>query len=283
MMLPNKIDREGPPCPLLFRQGSLYNLTLDEINIQLRNMGKPLNTMNLDELVKNVIATEESQLMQNPSSSASSSSSSCSAASANVKLNQALSKKTIDEVWSEIVDQECGNVVNNSTTRRQVTLGETTLEEFLIRAGVLSLGNQESITNPRPLSIFDSTVLVKQQESDWLQFQMDPGGHDQHQVNIPMPIQAGMDSHFQVSNIGFENQVMDVSYLDNQLELPIALQDGDATSSDPHLAIERKRQYTEEMMEKSIQRRQRRMIKNRESAARSRARKQVDTRHHLAY
>ncbi|KAL3514040.1 hypothetical protein ACH5RR_026757 [Cinchona calisaya] len=293
MMLPNKVgNNEGPPCPILITQeGSLYNLTLDEINCQLGNIGnsKPLNTMNLDELVKNVISAEDGhdhdhELIKNHSSSASSSSS--SSASANVKSNNALSKKTIDEVWNEIVDQECGNVnnanVNCSSTRRQLTLGETTLEEFLIKAGVISLGNQESVTNVQPLSVFDPMVLVKQQPSDWLQFDMDSSQNrhqNHHQVNIPiMPIQAGLilddSSHFQVSSdIGF----MDVGYLDNsnQMELPM-----DATSSinNPYLGIERKRRFTEEMMEKSIQRRQRRMIKNRESAARSRAKKQAYTK-----
>ncbi|MCI26063.1 abscisic acid-insensitive 5-like protein 2-like, partial [Trifolium medium] len=37
---------------LLSRSGSLYNLTLDEVQNHLGNLGKPLGSMNLDELLK---------------------------------------------------------------------------------------------------------------------------------------------------------------------------------------------------------------------------------------
>ncbi|KAI5654768.1 hypothetical protein M9H77_31955 [Catharanthus roseus] len=93
-------------------------------------------------------------------------------------------------------------------------------------------------------------------------------------------IQGGIvDSHFQVSEIGYDtHQVFDAGYLENQLELPIPLRKMEPAYSESHLGGEIKQPYTDEMMEKSIERRQRRMIKNRESAARSRARKQAYTK-----
>ncbi|XP_071925474.1 ABSCISIC ACID-INSENSITIVE 5-like protein 3 [Coffea arabica] len=287
MMLPNKVDHEGlAPFPILLRQGSMYNLSADEVNSQFGNMSKPSNTMNLDELVKNVISTEEGHdhLIQDHSSSVSSSSSSSSSSLASVdvkKLDRPLSKKTIEEVWNEIVDRECADLNGNIdySARRQLTVGETNLEEFLIRAGVLSLGNQQSITNPPPLSVLDPLVLVKQQSSDWIKFDMEhgQGQEQQHQVIFPTPIHARMDaSYFPVSDTGFENhpQVGDVSCdLEKQMGIPMEA----ASSSNPHLETERKRRHSDEMMERSYQRRQRRMIKNRESAARSRARKQAYT------
>ena len=42
------------------RQGPLYNLTLDEVHNQLGNLGKPLGSMNLDELLKSVWSAEAS-------------------------------------------------------------------------------------------------------------------------------------------------------------------------------------------------------------------------------
>ena len=42
----------------LSRQGSLYSLTLDEVQNQLGNLGKPLSSKNLDELLRSVGAVE---------------------------------------------------------------------------------------------------------------------------------------------------------------------------------------------------------------------------------
>lgn len=65
--------------------------------------------------------------------------------------------------------------------------------------------------------------------------------------------------------------VMDVSFPENQVALTSPSM---GTLSDPQ-SLGRKRGASEYMIEKTVERRQKRMIKNRESAARSRARKQV--------
>jgi ABA responsive element binding factor len=82
------------------RQGSVYSLTLTEVETQL---GEPLRSMNLDELLRTVLPAAAG-----PSSSAA--------------------KKTVDEVWRDI--QSAGGGA------RQPTMGEMTLEDFLSRAGV---------------------------------------------------------------------------------------------------------------------------------------------------
>lgn len=72
---------------------------------------------------------------QNPPSSSLSASASSSSASiflGNFYLNKNLnSKKPIDDqVWGEIADQECPNTT--TINKRQPTLGEKTLEKFLL-------------------------------------------------------------------------------------------------------------------------------------------------------
>jgi ABA responsive element binding factor len=236
MVHPNKAqDPEFPP--LLARQGSLCNLTFDEVQTLLRNhVCKPLNNMLLDELLRNIIRIEESQY--------SSSSSSASFFLWNLSLNVALSKKTVDEVWKDIV---------NEVDDQKSTLGETTLEEFLVRAGVV---------NSRPIMGIDPmSVMVSQQAADSLQFQ---------QI-------TELDSNFVFCDQSvYENPVVDIGYSDNHLGMSMPMPAISSTSSGSQVATERKRRCPDEMMEKTIERRQKRMIKNRESAARSRAKKQVN-------
>ncbi|KAK9283001.1 hypothetical protein L1049_011228 [Liquidambar formosana] len=47
----------------LVRQNSMYSLTLDEVQNQLGDLGKPLSSMNLDELLKNVWTAEANHSM----------------------------------------------------------------------------------------------------------------------------------------------------------------------------------------------------------------------------
>ncbi|OMO94147.1 hypothetical protein COLO4_16511 [Corchorus olitorius] len=273
MMSPDRA--EGQQFHPLARQSTLYNLTFDEVQSQLGNyIGKPLNAMNLDELLKSVIAVEEGGLMQNPSSSSSSSSAASSFFLGNFNLNGRLSKKTVDEVWKEIVDHgNVNNAMNNQFVQHhhQLTLGETTLEDFLVRAGVINTGAQNGVINPQQYMTIDPMAVVSQQ-ADWLQYQMS-AVQQQQQQQITM-----MDSNFSVPHHEsvYENQVVDVGFPENQLAMTVPLPSMSATSSDSQANTSARRRRYSDVMEKTIERRQKRMIKNRESAARSRARKQVD-------
>ncbi|XP_041013507.1 ABSCISIC ACID-INSENSITIVE 5-like protein 3 isoform X4 [Juglans microcarpa x Juglans regia] len=255
MVSPNNA-REPYFPPLLARQCSLYNLTFDEVQRQLGNIGKPLNRMNLDELLRNVILVEEGRLVQNNSSS---SSSSASFFLGNLNLNGTLSRKTVDEVWKEIVHRQHVNEVANQSVHQQLTLGETTLEEFLVRAGVI---------NPQPIMAIDPMVMVSPQ-TNWLPFQMAAVQQQELQMTV-------LDSNFNVSESVYENPVVDMGFSENQLAMPAPMPSISSTCSDSHLAAQRKLRCSD-VMEKTIERRQKRMIKNRESAARSRARKQAYT------
>ncbi|KAK4404650.1 ABSCISIC ACID-INSENSITIVE 5-like protein 2 [Sesamum angolense] len=53
-----QVQTLDPKSNPLARQGSLYSLTLDEVQNQLGDLGKPLSSMNLDELLKTVWTVE---------------------------------------------------------------------------------------------------------------------------------------------------------------------------------------------------------------------------------
>lgn len=124
------------PSPLV-RQNSWYSLTFSEVQNQLRDVGKPLGSMNLDELLKSVWNTEENQStgmdVENTSSSSS------LQRQASLTLARALSGKTVDQVWKEIQQgqkKRYGEEVKSFQT--EPTLGEMTLEDFLVQAGLFA-------------------------------------------------------------------------------------------------------------------------------------------------
>lgn len=128
----------------LARQSSVYSLTFDEFQSTLGGLGKDFGSMNMDELLKNIWTAEEVQGMT----------SSVGGGEGNVPggnlqrqgsltLPRTLSQKTVDEVWRDLFKESSGGAQDGSGNRvsnvpqRQQTLGEMTLEEFLLRAGVV--------------------------------------------------------------------------------------------------------------------------------------------------
>ncbi|KAL5764551.1 hypothetical protein ACOSP7_016906 [Xanthoceras sorbifolium] len=124
------------PSPLV-RQNSWYSLTLNEVENQLGNLGKPLGSMNLDELLKNMWNSEANQStgmdIENTSSASS------LQRQASLTLARALSGKTVDQVWKEIQQgQKKRYGEEMESHQREPTLGEITLEEFLVQAGLFA-------------------------------------------------------------------------------------------------------------------------------------------------
>lgn len=205
---------EEPISESLARQNSLYSLKLHEVQTHLGSSGKPLGSMNLDELLKTVLSPTEEGLSRQPS----------------LTLPRGLSKKTVDQVWRDIQQDRNGNSTT-TTTHKQPTLGEITLEDLLLKAGV--------VTD----TIVPENVVNIASNGQWAEYHHQP----QQQGFMQYPV---CDMQDMVMMGGF---------------------------SDTPQAPGRKRVASSggEIVEKTVERRQKRMIKNRESAARSRARKQV--------
>lgn len=175
------------------RQNSWYSLTLNEVENQLGNLEKPLGSMNMDELLRNVWTTESDEIENTSSVSPS-----ClQQRQTSQTLARALSGKTVDQVWKEIQQ----GYEKRFSRQREPSLGEVTLEDFLVQAASVS---PMELDSPQPMAVTPSSATLSN-------------------TTIPTHNRAA-----------------------------------DATA-----------------IEKSVERRLRRKIKNRESAARSRARKQV--------
>ncbi|XP_027352422.1 ABSCISIC ACID-INSENSITIVE 5-like protein 3 isoform X2 [Abrus precatorius] len=252
---------QEPKPGALARQGSMYNLTLDEVHNQLGNFGKPLGSMNLDELLKSLQVASGSSL--NPQGS--------------LTLCGDLSKKTIDEVWRDMQQKKSGSSQDRKTQERQPTLGEMTLEDFLVKAGVTpeSFCNED---NAIAMSGVDSQHNASQ-HAHWMQYQLtsvqqqpQQQHQQQNQQSSAMPSFAGfMAGHVVQQPLPVVvNPVLDAGYSDT---MPSSLLGALSDTQTPG----RKRVASGNVVEKTVERRQKRMIKNRESAARSRARKQAYT------
>ncbi|XP_050239001.1 ABSCISIC ACID-INSENSITIVE 5-like protein 2 [Mercurialis annua] len=199
----------------LSRQNSWYSLTLNEVENQLENLGKPLGSMNLDELLKSVWSSEANQSIGMDIENTSASS---LQRQASLTLARALSGKTVDQVWNEILEGQKKRLCQEiKSQEREPILGELTLEDFLVQAGLFA---ESSVSLSMELVTVDSAS--------------------------PQSFQQKM---------------------------ALSSSPSTGTISDTNPSV-RKRNALD-APEKSIERRLRRKIKNRESAARSRARKQA--------
>ncbi|XP_042050326.1 ABSCISIC ACID-INSENSITIVE 5-like protein 2 isoform X2 [Salvia splendens] len=253
----------------------MYSLTLDEVQNHLGDLGKPLSSMNLDELLKTLWTAEANNQageggvdggpnVQLPGQSAPGLSLN---QQSNLMLSMDLSKKTVDEVWQDIQQGQ-----KRSSLDRKTTLGEMTLEDFLVKAGVVSesAGGNKVLGSVGDGGGADLTGLP--QQTQWMNYQMS-SMHPQQQQQGMLP--AFMPSHpvQQPITLG-GNPIIDAGYPDAQMTMCSSPLLG--TLSDTQTPG-RKRVAPDDIAEKSVERRQKRMIKNRESAARSRARKQAYT------
>lgn len=203
------------PSPLT-RQNSWYSLTLDEVNSHLGDVGKPLGSMDLHELLQNLYTSEAKEVPGREVESTSASSSLQRQAS--LTLARGLIGKTVDDVWREI--QQGQKKRYNEDVKfqdREPTLGEMTLEDFLVQAELFA----EAFSSPAVA--LDSVNVMTPQSYP-------------HKFGLSSPPSIG-------------------------------------ALSEP-TTPGRKRDALE-AFEKTMDRRLRRKIKNRESAARSRARKQA--------
>ncbi|KAK1436587.1 hypothetical protein QVD17_02369 [Tagetes erecta] len=152
-------DGSRPPGGFhLARQGSIYALTFDELQNTMGSIGKDFGSMNMDELLKSIWNAEEIQTtgsntvngVQEGGGSGGNGGSNSGASihrQGSLTLPRTLSQKTVDEVWKDI-SKEFNGFGQPNLPQRQQTLGEMTLEEFLVKAGVvredIHLANQSN-------------------------------------------------------------------------------------------------------------------------------------------
>lgn len=348
----------------LVRQSSVYSLTFDEFQNTIGGLGKDYGSMNMDELLKNIWTAEETQGMTATSGVGGE----VNAPGGNLQrqgsltLPRTLSQKTVDEVWKNLIrettDYKYNNVAAGSNLpQRQQTLGEMTLEDFLVKAGVVRediqppvvrpnnggfygelyrpknnvglasgfqqpnisngiLGNRvadnkNSVPNQSPtLALNVGGVRTSQQQTLQLPPQQQPlfpkpstmaFAPSMHLVNNaqlssprtrgPMAgvVEPSMNTAFSQAGgfpgagigtvgLGTGGGAVATRSPANQISPDvIAKSSGDTSSLSPVPYIFNRGRKCSGAVEKVVERRQRRMIKNRESAARSRARKQAYT------
>ncbi|KAL6212459.1 hypothetical protein ACLB2K_017679 [Fragaria x ananassa] len=127
----------------LARQTSIYSLTFDELQNTMGGPGKDFGSMNMDELLKSIWSAEETQTVV-PSGVVTGGQDGYSQGQlllqrqGSLTLPRTLSQKTVDEVWRNLsAKEENGGAGRSNAPQRQQTLGEMTVEEFLVRAGVV--------------------------------------------------------------------------------------------------------------------------------------------------
>lgn len=288
----------------LNKQNSIFSLTLDEIQCK---SGRNFGSMNMDEFLANIWSVEENQVPSQTSQDGQEVPNSEDKAITQQQQQQQtppnntlsrqgsfsipipLCKKTVDEVWFEIhkdqpppLEQEPTNNFALYRPHGQQTLGEMTLEDFLVKAGVV----QESSTSNRSSQNRTVGTPIQQQQCvnvaaannnnvACLDTQFGIGTVMGSGYSNP---QHGITNHLSGGNNGFgPYQMFGQSNL---------LVGGEVSNTTTPSAIEKCHSLTESGVSKKkrivngppevvVERRQRRMIKNRESAARSRARKQV--------
>ncbi|KAI5080592.1 hypothetical protein GOP47_0003775 [Adiantum capillus-veneris] len=336
------------------RQASIYSLTLDEFQNALGEPTKSFGSMNMDEFLRNIWTVEESQAMAAAMGGAGGNTDELHPQfqqsiqrQASISLPRTLSRKTVDDVWKDITrdgidmgSDSMSGAMAAGAQDRQVTFGEMTLEDFLVKAGVVKKDDHGIAAADIPLGMsFDKgfgAASSNRPAEMFLNASAAFGGKgtEGEKVgagnvipitlslagsNLPAsqgalePMQVEAMNHASpvvqqsewLSNNGFKTEpayplsprnmlhqhVVEVSARNGMLGSPQSpLLDGIGPPYEsmgihtplPYGALEggivrgRKREF-EGSLERVVERRQKRMIKNRESAARSRARKQAYT------
>ncbi|CAO2047379.1 unnamed protein product [Urochloa humidicola] len=274
-----------PMTPLpLARQGSVYSLTFDEFQSTLGGAGKDFGSMNMDELLRSIWTAEETHAVAASAAAASAAAADHAARGAiqrqgSLTLPRTLSQKTVDEVWRDIM---CfggpsaapveAAVASTPPAQRQQTLGEITLEEFLVRAGVV----REDMTAPPPVPPMPAAAPPRQPPPQ--PPTLFPHSNVFAPLVPPLPFGTGLVSGPVGQGDGAAPPA--VSPVRPGASNGFGKMEGGDLSSlspspVPYVFNGGLRGRKAPAMEKVVERKQRRMIKNRESAARSRQRKQA--------
>nr|APG57184.1 ABI5 [Triticum aestivum] len=296
------------------QQYSIFALTLDELQYSVCEAGRNFGSMNMDEFMSNIWNAEEFQaatggglvgMEMAPVVGAGGGGGGGDAGGSNLARQESFSlpptlcQKMVEEVWAEINREPCPVHAQRQAAQpsqqppvqpsvaannRQGTLGEMTLEQFLVKAGVVR-GSGAGGQAPVPVDMVHGQMNPAQQgqQPGPMMYPMAPangmfpvmgdgmgfipnGYAGIVVVRPPPPPQGGVGIVSPGSSDGRSAMT--------QADMMNCMGDGAMMES----GGTRKRGASEDpSCERSIERRHRRMIKNGESAARSRARKQAFT------
>ncbi|CAJ2660181.1 unnamed protein product [Trifolium pratense] len=230
------------------KQNSILSLTIDEFQCK---RGKSFGSLNMDEFIASIWSSNDEDTTtqtQKNTKNVATTEQTISQDGNSFSVPTPICKKTVDEVWSEIHKntpqfKEENNLQRNETLMKQQTLGELTLEDFLVKAGVV----QQS--SSYPFQTHSGNVLRNVTPVNLASYGLMPSmGMGFSTQCVSSNGLATYQMLSQNNNLGVQDQVGESSNRKRIINGP------------PDVVVER---------------RQRRMLKNRESAARSRARRQV--------
>ncbi|KAL8094870.1 hypothetical protein AgCh_036402 [Apium graveolens] len=152
--------------PSFSRQSSIYSLTLNEFQNTLTGSGKNYGSMNMDEFLQSIWTAEENEAQaQNANTPVPASAPMTSVTTVNLQYQfggtsnergniarqvnlprqgslsvpAPLNQRTVEEVWSELsrTQQSSNSFTHDGSKQNDPTYGEMTLEDFLVKVGVV--------------------------------------------------------------------------------------------------------------------------------------------------
>ncbi|KAI7984697.1 ABSCISIC ACID-INSENSITIVE 5-like protein 1 [Camellia lanceoleosa] len=256
------------------KQTSIFSLTIDEFQYK---SGRSFGSMNIDEFLNSVWGVDGNPVYSNSNQNEVTDDENAATPinlprQGSFSIPTPLCNKTVEEVWAEInrsqSPQHNLNGISDDFFERQQTFGEMTLEDFLVKVGVIQ----------------ETTDISQQKVAD--DFQNHSGNFPCNEMCLDPSIGSRPMMGLEFSHPSSENNFLGNGSPMYQVFTPNAGFVGEPSNNignekcngvrevgEPHT----KKRMTSGIMELAVERRHRRMIKNRESAARSRARKQAYT------
>ncbi|PON42446.1 Basic-leucine zipper transcription factor [Parasponia andersonii] len=168
----NYQQQRNHPLSSLGRQSSIYSLTLDEFQHTLCESGKNFGSMNMDEFLTSIWTAEENQAI-NSNHTPNKNNSNNNHNNNNSNIIDHGGGATSDHLaLSEVSAEKGGGIARQQSLTRQgsltlpgplcrktveePTFGEMTLEDFLIKAGV--------VREPSPLAVVAAAAALSQQQ-----------------------------------------------------------------------------------------------------------------------